>query len=105
MPRPRRIPRVLRFLPLLLVPVLISILGRGAPPVDPELVTLAATPDRAALRAGERASLVVRLQLAAAARAEDAEVAVNLGVLLDTSGSMTGEPIEQARAAVHALVD
>lgn len=102
MPRRRRL---LLLVPLvLLVPVLLSVFGRAAPAADPELVTLAATADRAALRAGERAQVVVRLQLAAASREQDTEVGVNLGLLLDTSGSMAGEPIEQARAAVRALV-
>lgn len=99
-PRPRR----------LLAPVLLAVLlsvvgGRGEAPIDPDLVRLSATPDRAALVAGVPAQLVVRLRLEAATRAEAADVGLNLGLLLDTSGSMAGEPIEQARAAVHALVD
>lgn len=88
-----------------LVGLLSVVGGRDDVAVDPGLVTLSASPDRAALAAGEAASLVVRLQLEAATRPADAEIPVNLGVLLDTSGSMAGEPIEQARAAVHALVD
>ena len=100
----RRIPRALRFVPLVLIPVLVSVLGRTNPAEDPELVHLDATADRAALRADEAAQVVVRLQLAADERANETEVGVDLGLLLDTSGSMNGDPIEHARAAVHALV-
>jgi Ca-activated chloride channel family protein len=96
--------RLLKFLPLLLIPVLISILWRTPPATDPELVTLTAATDRSALRAGEAAQVVVRLQLAAEEREAGDPVAMNLGLLLDTSGSMAGEPIEHARAAVHALI-
>ncbi len=99
----RLVPRVLA---LVLVVGSLSVFGGSdEAKSDPELVTLAATPDRTAIEADTAATVVVRVDLAAAARPEDAEIGVNLGVLLDTSGSMAGEPIEQARAAVHALVD
>jgi len=103
-------PRTRRFVPHVLALVLVggwlSIFG-GAddPKADPELVTLTATPDRSALEADIAATIVVRVGLAADARPQDATIGVNLGLLLDTSGSMAGDPIEQARAAVHALVE
>lgn len=106
MTRPIRLSRALRLLALVVLLVLLSVVGRrDDAPVDPELVTLSATPDRAALVAGETTQMVVRLRLEAACRPQDASIPLNLGLLLDTSGSMAGEPIEQARAAVHALVD
>ncbi|MBK8241051.1 MAG: VWA domain-containing protein [Deltaproteobacteria bacterium] len=78
---------------------------RDRTPEDPELVSLVATADREAVVAGHATTTVVRLEVAAATRTDDSELGVNLGLLLDTSGSMAGEPIEQARAAVHALVN
>ncbi|MBK8239762.1 MAG: VWA domain-containing protein [Deltaproteobacteria bacterium] len=78
---------------------------RDRTPEDPELVSLVATADREAVVAGHATTTVVRLEVAAATRTDDGELGVNLGLLLDTSGSMAGEPIRQARAAVHALVD
>lgn len=84
----------------------VALLGRGdRAPDDLDLVSLTATADREAIAAGAATTMVVRLDVVAAARSEEAEVGVNLGLLLDTSGSMAGAPIEQARAAVHALVD
>ena len=106
MDRPRRFPRALHLVGLGLVAAAIAVFGhRDRAPEAPDLVSLAATADREAVAAGAATTMVVRLDVAAAARSEDAEIGVNLGLLLDTSGSMAGEPIEQARAAVHALVD
>jgi Ca-activated chloride channel family protein len=104
MSRTRRfVPRVLA---LVLVVGSLSVIGGGdEAAADPELVTLTAEPDRAAIEADTSTTMVVKIDLEAAARPEDATIGVNLGLLLDTSGSMAGEPIEQARAAVHALVD
>ncbi len=101
---PRRT-RVLRLLPLLAVPALLSVFGRTKPPADPELVTLAATAEREALPAHTATRVAVRIESAAATRAEDVSVPVNLALVLDTSGSMVGAPIEEARAALHSVVD
>lgn len=106
MHRPRRFPRAVHLVGLGLVAAAVAVLGhRDRTPEDLDLVSLTASADREAVAAGAASSMVVRLDVAAAARSEDAEIGVNLGLLLDTSGSMAGEPIEQARAAVHALVD
>lgn len=106
MDRPRRFPRTAHLIGLGLVAAAIAVFGhRDRPPEDLDLVSLVATADREAVVAGAATTMVVRLEVAAAARSEDAEIGVNLGLLLDTSGSMAGEPIEQARAAVHTLVD
>ncbi|MBX7079508.1 MAG: VWA domain-containing protein [Nannocystaceae bacterium] len=101
---PRR-PRALRLLPLLAVVALLSVFGRTSPPADPELVTLAAVAEREALPAHTATRVAVRIESAAAARSQDASVPVNLALVLDTSGSMVGAPIEEARAALHSVVD
>lgn len=106
MVRPRRNSRAVHLIGLGLVAATTAVFShRDRTPEDPELVSLVATADREAIVAGHATTTVVRLEVAAATRTDDAELGVNLGLLLDTSGSMAGEPIEQARAAVHALVD
>lgn len=76
-----------------------------APAVDPEVVTLSsALPQRlvAADRAGE---IRVRLRVDASKLAHSKRPPINVVLVMDSSGSMEGKAIEDARAAALALVD
>ncbi len=55
--------------------------------------------------AGARSTLVARLRLATAAVDPTIRPPINVGLVIDTSGSMEGRPIDDARAASLALVD
>ena len=55
--------------------------------------------------AGARSTMVARLHLGTAAIDASAHPPINLALVIDTSGSMEGRPIDDARAASLALLD
>jgi Ca-activated chloride channel homolog len=55
--------------------------------------------------AGARSTLVARIHLGTAAVDPSAHPPINLALVIDTSGSMEGRPIDDARAASLALLD
>lgn len=55
--------------------------------------------------AGARSTLVARLRLATAPADPAVRPPINVGLVIDTSGSMEGRPIDDARSASLALVD
>lgn len=76
-----------------------------APVAAPQLVGLDAALDREALPADREGKLVARLRLDATGIALRQRPPVDLTLVVDTSGSMVGQPIEDARAAALALLD
>ncbi|MBL8946231.1 MAG: VWA domain-containing protein [Myxococcales bacterium] len=76
-----------------------------APVATPQLVGLDAALDRETLTADREGKLVARLRLDASGIALRQRPPVDLTLVVDTSGSMLGEPIEDARAAALALLD
>lgn len=97
--------RRLRLLALVPLVLLASVFGGWRTAPAPELLEIAATPDRAEVPAGARTRVTVRVTTVAEARPDEAEVPVHVGVVLDTSGSMRGEPLARAQAALHTVVD
>jgi Ca-activated chloride channel family protein len=74
-------------------------------PTDPKLVELDAVLERSAIAADRPAVLTARVRMSAAT-AENAErPPLALVLVVDTSGSMAGTAIEDARAAARAFVE
>jgi Ca-activated chloride channel family protein len=73
-------------------------------PADPKLVELAAALDRSAIAADRKTVLTTRLRMSAATAKSLARPPLSLVLVVDTSGSMAGTAIEDARAAAKALV-
>lgn len=71
----------------------------------PALVELAIDLDRDAMPADTRTRVIARLRVDAAELAQKQRPPINLAVVIDTSGSMVGDAIAQARAAAGALLD
>ena len=69
-----------------------------------ELIELAAEPTAELVRAGETAELAVRVRVSAGRLPGAARPPLNLVLVMDTSGSMAGEPIEGARQAARDLI-
>jgi Ca-activated chloride channel family protein len=70
-----------------------------------EIVSVEAAPANRFLKADQRGEMVVRLRLGAKALREARRPPINLGLVIDTSGSMEGDAIRDARAASLALLD
>jgi len=71
-----------------------------------ETLSLKVEPERDCLLAGSSQELVVKIDLAAAARkGRHRRTPLNLSVVLDRSGSMSGAKIEKARQAAMEVVD
>jgi Ca-activated chloride channel family protein len=70
-----------------------------------ETLRLKLEPERELLLAGSPQELVVKIDLAAAAHKRHRCMPLNLAVVLDRSGSMTGAKIEKARQAAIQLVE
>ncbi len=83
----------------------------GAPPADarphddPELVVLDGDVGNAYVLAGEPSEVITRLRVSTRAIEGAARPPINLALVVDTSGSMMGEPIDDARDASLALLD
>lgn len=74
------------------------------PPVDPKLVELAAALDRSALAADRRSVVTTRVRVSASTAESAQRPPLWLVLVVDTSGSMAGTAIHDARAAASALV-
>jgi Ca-activated chloride channel family protein len=81
--------------------------GHSKLPSGPETpaVSLDAALGNKFVKAGASTSMVARIGLAARPRSATARPPVNLALLVDTSGSMEGRAIADARAASLALID
>ncbi len=76
-----------------------------APVKAEEIVSVEAAPANRFLKADQRGEIVVRLRLGAKALREARRPPINVGLVIDTSGSMEGDAIRDTRAASLALVD
>jgi Ca-activated chloride channel family protein len=100
---------VLRLLPLLAA-LALALTGCGASTVslsrrDPEVVHLEGGLANRFVQAGEPNVLVSRLRITAGAAPNARRPRINLALVLDTSGSMEGAAIAQAREAARSLLD
>jgi Ca-activated chloride channel homolog len=78
----------------------------AAPLFAGETLRLKLEPDRAVLLKGRPQEVVVKIDLAAVAhKTKSRRTSLNLAVVLDRSGSMTGTKIEKAKQAAMQLVD
>lgn len=73
--------------------------------IDPGLVDFHSATANKFVRADTSSELLVRLRVSADALASDARPPINIMLVVDTSGSMEGAAIDDARAAASALVD
>jgi Ca-activated chloride channel family protein len=78
---------------------------RSASHRDPEVVSLEGALGNRFLPAGEETVLISRLRVVAGAPADARRPRINLALVVDTSGSMEGQPIAHAREAARALLD
>jgi Ca-activated chloride channel family protein len=74
-------------------------------PEASDFVSFDAAPANRFTKAGEAGEMVVRLRVGARALKDAAKAPVNLALVVDTSGSMEGEMIEDAKKASLALLD
>jgi Ca-activated chloride channel family protein len=72
---------------------------------DPEVVSLEGALANRFVSAGEETVLVSRLRVLAGTAPNARRPRINLALVIDTSGSMEGEAIAQAREASRALLD
>ena len=71
---------------------------------DPEVIAMQGALGNRFVRAGEANEVVARLHIDASAVRGAHRPPINLAVVVDTSGSMDGQPIGDARAATRALL-
>jgi Ca-activated chloride channel family protein len=76
-----------------------------APAVDPEVVSLASALSQKLVAADKAGEIRVRLRIDAAKLKHSKRPPINVVLVVDSSGSMEGKAIEDARAAALALVD
>lgn len=81
--------------------------GRGVvtAPAPVDLVAVEVTPARSLVRAGHSGRVAARVRIRGRELASAASPPVNLGLVIDTSSSMEGEAIADARAAARAVLD
>ncbi len=81
--------------------------GRGVvtAPTPVNLVAIEVTPARSLIRADHRGTLAARVRVRGRQLPSAASPPVNLGLVIDTSSSMEGEAIADARAAARAVLD
>lgn len=72
---------------------------------DPGVISLAGTLGNTFVAAGETGEVLARIRISTRSVDGSARPPVNLALVIDTSGSMAGEPIEDAREAALAIVD
>lgn len=102
--------RVALAVPVLVAVGLVGIAGCGGteiiqPPTDPQVVFLEGALANRYVRAADTAQVVTRIRVRARALDDANRAPVNLALVVDTSGSMEGRPIDDARAASIALVE
>jgi Ca-activated chloride channel family protein len=71
---------------------------------DPEVIAMSGALGNRYVRAGEQSEVLARLHIDASAVHGAHRPPINLAVVIDTSGSMEGAPIGDARAATRALL-
>jgi Ca-activated chloride channel homolog len=76
-----------------------------APSSEPSAVSVKAALGNPLVKSGASSSMFARIEVGAAPRPAHGRPAVNLVLLVDTSGSMEGKAITDARAASLALLD
>ena len=74
-------------------------------PKDPNLVELTAALQNQFVKAKEQQELIARIRVGTLPLETDARRPIHLALVIDTSGSMEGEAIANARAAAIELVD
>ena len=79
--------------------------GLSLPLAARETLRLSLEPERDCLLSGSPHEIVLKIDLSAATRSKHRRTPLNLAVVLDRSGSMTGAKIEKARQAAIGLVD
>jgi Ca-activated chloride channel family protein len=77
----------------------------AAQPEAPRLVTVSAAAVSKVVSAGNANELFARVRIHVEHHKRDKRTPVNLALAVDTSGSMEGDAIEQARKACHTMVD
>ena len=77
----------------------------SGPPKDPGVVTLEGALGNRFVEAAKPSEVVARLRLHASRLARARRPPINVALVVDTSGSMEGKPIRDARAASLALID
>ena len=75
------------------------------PPVASDFVSFDAAPANRFTKASEAGEMLVRLRVGARALKDAPRAPVNLALVVDTSGSMEGDMIEDAKKASLALLD
>src|ERR1700722_18469392 len=94
-----------RFVTLALALIALVLAGcHPAPPLDPHAVTAEGSLSQRFVRSDQATPVAARLLIAAAAVERTGRPPVNLALVVDTSGSMEGRAIEDARAASKALL-
>lgn len=74
-------------------------------PPPPNLITVEVTPARSLVRADHKGILAARVRVRVRELPPEESPPVNLGLVIDTSSSMDGEAIADARAAARAVLD
>lgn len=97
--------RTLHLLTLALLSSLAACAGAQRHGRTPDALSLDGATGNRFVPAGARSTLVARLHLGTAAIDPSNHPPINLGLVIDTSGSMEGRPIDDARAASLALLD
>lgn len=77
----------------------------AAPAQDPMLVTLVGQTANKYVRAAHQGEVIARLRIDAKPFARNERPPVNLGLVLDTSGSMAGDAIKHARDAAKEMLE
>ena len=74
------------------------------PKVDPGLVEVTTAVDRPEILAGKPGEVVLQVKVTARQPARAQRPPLNLAIVIDTSGSMEGEPIDAAKEAVRDVL-